>query len=390
MEEIVNRNVFILGAGFSVGAGAPIVHNFLDRARELYDDPASELTPDERRHFHNVFEFRRKMAQSREKINIDLDDIEQLFGLVEMSLRLGDVSQDTRYSTVYLIAKTLELATKGFRRNNIVFPVGGLTSLPELADTWTPPTDSTNQPTRISDVYSFFANLVQGKMDDPEKRRARRDTVITFNYDLVLDDAIWRTGGSPLYHLPTSLLDAPEAPEPGSVNVLKLHGSTNWGICVSCMKSILVLRGKVTESPREFQNMKCKLCGKAAFQPLLVPPSWDKSEYNEVMKPIWKVAVDELKAATRIIIVGYSMPETDAFFKYLLTLALSENHQLYKLIVVDLGSKVNAKFSKLLVPLFRERRYHYEPGGLLNFLIELNTYRKHLERAEAINGALHY
>jgi len=29
------------------------------------------------------------------------------------------------------------------------------------------------------------------------------------------------------------------------------------------------------------------------------------------------------------------MPESDSFFKYLLTLGLAENHQLYKLIVVD-------------------------------------------------------
>ena len=387
-EETLDRNVFILGAGFSAGAGAPVVKNFLDRAREFYDNPASELTPVEREHFKTVFKFRRAMAQSREKINIDLDDIEQLFGLVEMSFRLGEIPADTRYSTVYLIAKTLQLAIKDVKRNRLDFALGGLVGkIPRLGETSV--RQDSNPPMGSSDVYSFFANLIRGELDDPDRRKARKDTVITFNYDLVLDDALRRTGGVPLYHLPPALLDVSENPTPQSVSVLKLHGSTNWGICITCMKSIVVLPEKVTQSPDEFRTMKCKNCGNPAYQPLLVPPSWDKSEYSEVMKPVWKIAVDELKAATRIIIVGYSMPETDAFFKYLLTLALSENHRLYKLIVIDLGDNVNQKFQKLLVPLFRERRYYFSSAGFVSFLAQAGTYSKYLGRAEAINGQVH-
>jgi hypothetical protein len=35
------------------------------------------------------------MAQAREKIHLDLDDIEQLFGLVEISYRLRDIGPET-------------------------------------------------------------------------------------------------------------------------------------------------------------------------------------------------------------------------------------------------------------------------------------------------------
>jgi hypothetical protein len=49
---------------------------------------------------------------------------------------------------------------------------------------------------------------------------------------------------------------------------------------------------------------------------LLVPPSRDKSEYSEIMRPVWKRAVDALETATHICVIGYSMPETDAFFKF--------------------------------------------------------------------------
>jgi NAD-dependent SIR2 family protein deacetylase len=44
-SEISDRNVFILGAGFSAEAGAPVIRNFLDVSRELFDDPDSGLEP---------------------------------------------------------------------------------------------------------------------------------------------------------------------------------------------------------------------------------------------------------------------------------------------------------------------------------------------------------
>jgi hypothetical protein len=57
--------------------------------------------------------------------------------------------------------------------------------------------------------------------------------------------------------------------------------------------------------------------------------------------------VDELKAATTIIVFDYSMSETDAFFKYLTTLALSEKSiSSITLIVVDTSDNREAKFRK--------------------------------------------
>src|SRR3569832_814088 len=96
-----DRNVYILGAGFSAGAGAPLINNFLDISRELFDDPDSALDSDERENFRKVFEFKKRAAQSREKFRLDLDNIEQLFGLVEMSHRLARTPEDTRDATVY-------------------------------------------------------------------------------------------------------------------------------------------------------------------------------------------------------------------------------------------------------------------------------------------------
>jgi len=109
-NNVSDRNVFILGAGFSRDAGAPLIHDFLDRARGFYDDPEGGLDTHERAQFAEVFRFKREVAKAREKFRIDLDNIEELFGLVEMSQRLGSTSAETRDAMVYLIAKTLQLA----------------------------------------------------------------------------------------------------------------------------------------------------------------------------------------------------------------------------------------------------------------------------------------
>src|SRR5579859_7612425 len=95
-DPYTDRNVYILGAGFSADANAPLLYNFLDKSRELLDDPSSGLDDLERSEFRTVFEFRRKVSQAREKVKIDLDNIEQLFGLVEMQQRLNHDDSDVR------------------------------------------------------------------------------------------------------------------------------------------------------------------------------------------------------------------------------------------------------------------------------------------------------
>ena len=118
--DIQDHNVYILGAGFSRDAGAPLIHDFLDRACKFFDDPDSALDPQERQQFEQVFKFKREVAKAREKFRIDLDNIEQLFGLVEMSQRLGSVGSDTRDAMVYLIAKTLQLTLANTSRRSEV------------------------------------------------------------------------------------------------------------------------------------------------------------------------------------------------------------------------------------------------------------------------------
>lgn len=369
------------------------MNNFLDVARELYDNPTSDLDDGERELFREVFDFKQAMSRAREKMKIDLDNIEKLFGLVEMQLRLKHAPAKTRNATVYLIAKTIQLALKAHgRRGRIGWQLssslGDPSSFPPNVEC-----DTTNS-RYFADIYDFFAALIAGRYDSQERRRWREDTVITFNYDLVLDDALWRVGFRPEYHLKEAEIEGDQAP---LVSILKLHGSTNWQVCSEC-KHVVISRSKTTGFPLDYRSRTCHKCNKGHFQLLLVPPSWDKTEHQDLMRPVWEAASEALNKATRICIIGYSMPEADAFFQYLITLGLADNHQLYKLIVVNMdggemspsifsvdeprcafeallsnrkGSTnitVEERYRELFEATFASRRFHYFGHGFEMFL----------------------
>jgi len=406
VSERPNRNVYILGAGFSAPAGAPVIRNFLDRSREFYAEPTSSMDEQERECFLRVFKFKRSMGQAREKFAIDLDDIEKLFGLVEISQRLGEDVGTVRNDIVYLIAKTLQLAISwpSVERPRIWFGAKDLpvflNHLKELRATF-----QEESPGRFSvDLYDYFGAIVSGDLDDPERRGSRKDTIITFNYDLLCEHALARLSVEPNYHLVHSV----SAPDPGSarktVDVLKLHGSANWGICTKCRNQIAILPKKVTDDPWGFRTLSCPSCKVMAYEPLLIPPSWDKSEYRDVISGVWAKALDELRQATRICVIGYSMPEADAFFQYLLTLALSKNESLTKLIVVDrrnqtptaddhaqvlrgIGHDLEAKYRRMLDPMFQERRFFFHANGVQGFLGRDGALGD-LGRGEAVSGGV--
>ncbi len=365
-----DRNVYILGAGFSAAAGAPLINNFLDVAASLWEDPDAPLSADERRAFGTVFAFRREMSQAREKVRIDLDNVEHLFGLVEIAHRLSPSSQDTKQSILTLIATTLEQTTRGV-------------VLPEIAVTPRRETDwyfqqlpanyqrgqHSNPPQYKADIYSHFASMISGRLDHPDVRIKRHDAVITFNYDLVLDRAVKSTGSRVDYRLDSKNTD--DISE--GVSIIKLHGSINWAVCEKCGKTM------IREPDSKLEQLDCASCN-LALRPLLIPPSWNKAGSDslgaDVAATLWSAAADELAHATRICVIGYSIPETDAFFRYLLTLALSRNYHLHSLSVIDPSSAVDAKFQELLEPIFRERRYSYFNTGIEIALSQHEFYRR--------------
>lgn len=158
-------------------------------------------------------------------------------------------------------------------------------------------------------------------------------SAITFNYDISLDHSLSFCG------IPYDYCFRYFPPK-NKIKLIKLHGSINWGICSKCKRIMPVdftkflIKFRPSRQPdlspdpipirigskigSFFHSGGCR--AKLKDIPLLIPPTWNKTDYHPYIKVVWKHAAIELSEAENIFIIGYSMPETDLFFKYLLGL----------------------------------------------------------------------
>ncbi len=78
-------------------------------------------------------------------------------------------------------------------------------------------------------------------------------------------------------------------------------------------------------------------------------------------------------ALPRLFIVGYSFPETDQFFEYMLGLALSTNKALTEIYVVNSSEKVQEKFKEFFNPHFHSRTVQGGPVKAFDLISSLPT-----------------
>lgn len=347
------KNVFIVGAGFSAEAGAPVVRTFFEQAMELLKNPGSGLEPQERDIFREVFDYRQQLEAAEAKVQVDLDNIEDLFGTVEMATQLGfGDAQTVKGKLVYVILRTLELTAR-VKSRGVGFSFR----------------DGANQRTTnfSGELYEFFVNVVARRWEQAPTTGMAWDSVISLNYDLLLEEAMDSGPLAPLYDLSPELAGDEPAEQAGKtrVRLLKLHGSANWAVCPECRNKVYILRRSEASVLRTTDVPACGECGKHTTTRLIVPPTWNKEEYRPLLNSVWKSAADEITAAQRLVIIGYSMPETDKFFQYLLALSLQHNRVLDQVIVVNSDGAHADKIARLFKRHHeRHKAFHIpEPFG---------------------------
>lgn len=144
-------------------------------------------------------------------------------------------------------------------------------------------------------------------------------SLISLNYDLLLDQALKKSGLSPDYCL--DFLDVTgnagqESPSTtpfgrGDIKLFKLHGSLNWGYCPSCFTTVFTRDHKVTRTE------VCPTCD-GLLSALIVPPTPMKVPPSPFLSALWKKAEWELSQAREIVFIGYSLSDADANIRYLL------------------------------------------------------------------------
>jgi hypothetical protein len=205
-------------------------------------------------------------------------------------------------------------------------------------------------------AYDFYALVLSGGCTPLPK--GRRDTVITFNYDMLVEKALRNLSVPFHYGFKKYAPDfddsfvVPKGPRTESVPVLKLHGSVNWAVS----DKGLGIYGDYTDV------RKLPLAG-----PMLVPPTWNKS-IGPALSDVWDSAVGALRTATRIVVIGYSIPVNDNDFKYLLATGLQENVSLRKIIFVNPDSVgISNRLPNLLRPELNSRIVEIIPSDTASF-----------------------
>lgn len=175
------------------------------------------------------------------------------------------------------------------------------------------------------------------------------DTVVSFNYDCLMDVALvdraqrsWNVL-SGYGFAPTDGQDAWRAKYRGrgpmakhSIRLLKLHGSLNWQRDPA---GAVALRA----DPYEVVN-------RASGE--IVPPVWNKAISNDqILSELWKSARAEFARGPVLVVIGYSVPETDQLSQALIRVSASsrtDSNKLKALIVINPDRVARERFVRLV------------------------------------------
>lgn len=356
-----SHNVYILGAGFSRDAGLPLIADFLDQMRESANWIVDNGTKQEVEALQKVFQFRLRAAGAAYRAYIDVENIEELFSLASASERDSDDDYVSR-----AIAATLNCArsTKDPRTYKVFVDKTKIEPLPDWQE------DKAYGQTAehgnfIMSVYDFYAGVLSGLFCTSVPKM--RNTVISFNYDTLLEDALYKLrvpysyrlllNGAD-YHRSAAHIGAALA-NPSAMHILKLHGSVNWGI----------KRRSSTEFDLSVYSDYNKLLADDRH-PYLLPPTWRKV-FAGALASVWNGALEAITEATRIIIIGFSMPTTDIHFKYLLAAGLRDNISLRDLIFINYGDckALKENISNVLQPPL-SKKIIWAPKGIQHTLMD--------------------
>lgn len=84
--------------------------------------------------------------------------------------------------------------------------------------------------------------------------------------------------------------------------------------------------------------------------PFIVPPTGNKPFLHSLLKPIWSEAAKALRNAELIIIIGYSFPTTDPFFRNFFALSTIDPTDLEKIMIVDPSLDSHARLTGIVSP----------------------------------------
>jgi hypothetical protein len=364
----MNDNVIIFGAGSSYDAGIPLSSGFVEKMREYAfkgESEAGPLSDSDKEVFENAMGVWRKLYNYHGSAEFDDRNIEDILSILSFNIIGGThAEKDSLNWMIKAIARTIELSCN-VKHN-------GSLDKPQDAGDW---------------IYRGFWGALFERFNDS----SNIPTIVTFNYDLVLERALFQElisinkkhypfdGFILRYHykyledfcyqiVKTQYLNrndllaenevgtklkrcnGTDLKKPIVVEILKLHGSLNFP-------------KKTGNEKPEYQPPTNLLS-----EPFIIPPISNKLISDDA-EEIWKVAINSLRGAKNIVIVGYSLPRTDIYVQYFLKTALGPNMDLMKITIFnpelfedrDLNSDMRKRYSTCFSAQVIQRLINFNP-----------------------------
>lgn len=190
-----------------------------------------------------------------------------------------------------------------------------------------------------------------------------QDSIITLNYDLVIDNVLnelWLAGSNKsrpsLLHIMRRIVGQTQVLDGVIASIhheyrkqghyLKLHGSVDWVYCPNNMcgnHQFFFVSQSLQDAPGDL----CNLCG-SPLESVIVPPTMQKT-FSQFPKLglLWSLAYRELNKADTIVIFGVSIALSDYYLRWLLKKAVTERENKPTIVNIDIDGRVCKKIEKI-------------------------------------------
>lgn len=335
----MDKTVYIIGAGFSIEAGAPTQERLVEKIFDIHKSESWVFKDDAIKEFKS---FLTEVMMVPEPLHnqVPLEDIFTpldrclLDNLSYRSLDIDEIKK-VRELIYYLIAKTLEHILRSDKKDYI-------------------------------DIFAKHLVKKCSERAGGEYKTIDHLSVLSTNWDILLDTSVQKfidndfdSNGVVDYCCHISSYSNDDRVKPGlemlglggfNVKLIKLHGSLNWIQCPRCYRVYVDLDNKIAVN--QYTNpKKCRHCknnfGNLKSHTLtsnLIMPTFLKNFQNPQYKLIWQNAGIELSEANRIVFIGYSLPAADFEMRQLLSRMVKGNA---KIEVIDYGIETDTKIIDL-------------------------------------------
>lgn len=362
------KTVYILGAGFSVEAGAPTQANLMSEAFRLYQNNPANFDVER----FNIFKNFLKQQLNIPEASFGSVDLEDIFTPLDRCLSDNsqfrgislDIIQEVREAVFYVVGRTIQLIL-----------------------------NKTDQSKAYINEFANYLTKVSKIRENGMYREHDPVSVISTNWDILLDNSIHQ---SIINHDYKAVVDyccyisSKDEAEPNikpgleklgqggfNVKLLKLHGSLNWLQCPRCMR--LYARFSRKDAMHNILNPdSCRHCDENFPEEdnnhklisNLIMPTFIKDLSNPQYKIIWQNAGIEISEADKVVFIGYSLPSADFEMRQLLSRMVRKSA---KIEVVDYcNSDREPELKTHWKNFFGSREVNFYFDGAKSYLERLN------------------